>query len=117
MAITVEAFTGSAVSVSTSEISLINGTTTIATNATAGIYQAFVDLNALIAGDAFDFKVYEKVLTGGVQRVVYVANFAQVQTSPIWVSPTLVLGIGWDMTLKNILGAARAITWRISKVA
>jgi hypothetical protein len=33
------------------------------------------------------------------------------------VSPTLVLGIGWDMTLKKISGTDRVINWRISNIA
>lgn len=117
MAITVEAFTGSAVTISTTEISLVSGTSTLQTNATAGIYQAFIDLNAVAAGDTFDFKVYEKTITGGTQRLVYYARFSQAQGTPIYVSPTLVLGIGWDMTLTKNAGTDRAITWRISKVA
>lgn len=117
MTITVEAFTGSAVTISTTEISMINGTSTIATNSTAGIYQAFVDLNAVAAGDVFEFRAYEKTITGGTQRLVYYARFANAQASPIFVSPTLVLGIGWDMTLIKSSGTDRALTWRISKVA
>jgi hypothetical protein len=117
MTITVEAFTGSGVTVSTSEISLINGTSTIATNATAGIYQAFIDLNNVAAGDVFEFRVYEKTITGGTQRLVYYARFANAQATPIFASPTLILGIGWDCTLVKSTGTDRAFTWRISKVA
>ena len=36
---------------------------------------------------------------------------------PIYVSPTLVLGVGWDMTLIKVSGTDRAIVWRIAKVA
>ncbi len=116
MTITVEAITGTE-GVTTTEWSLNNDSSTIATNSTAGIYQAFLDLNALAAGDVFEFKAYEKVRTGDSQRVVYQARFANAQGTPIWVSPTLVLGVGWDMTLKKISGTDRTINWRISKVA
>lgn len=116
MAITVEAFTGTE-TVSTTEWSMINDSSTIATNSTAGIYQAFVDLNALAAGDVFEFKCYEKARTGDTQRVVFSASFANAQGDPIFASPSLVLGVGWDMTLKKISGTDRLIVWRISKVA
>jgi hypothetical protein len=116
MAITVEAYTGTE-TVSTTEHSLTTDTAGPDTDTNAGIYQAFLDLNALAAGDTFVFKVYEKVRTGDTQRAVYEATFTGVQSTPVWVSPTLILGIGWDMTLDKTAGTDRAINWRISKVA
>jgi hypothetical protein len=117
MTITVEAFTGSAVTIGTTENSMTTNTAGPDVDTTSGIFQAFVDLNALAAGDAFQFKVYEKTITGGTQRAVYTAQFGNAQNDAIWVSPTLILGVGWDMTLKKLSGTDRAITWRISKVA
>ncbi len=84
---------------------------------TPAMYQAFIDLSALLAGDVFEFKAYEKVRTGDTQRVIYSARFGNAQATPIWVSPSLILGVGWDMTLKKISGTDRAINWRISSVA
>lgn len=116
MTITVEAVTGTQ-SVSTTEHSLTTDTSGPDTDTTAGIYQAFLDLNALAAGDIFTFAVYEKVRTGDTQRKVYVASFANAQATPVWVSPTLILGVGWDMTIIKTSGTDRTINWRISKVA
>lgn len=116
MTITVEAYTGTE-TVSTTEWSLTTDTAGPDTDTTAGIYQAFLDLNALAAGDVFEFKAYEKVRTGDTQRAVYSARFANAQGTPVWASPSLILGIGWDMTLKKISGTDRAINWRISKVS
>jgi hypothetical protein len=82
-----------------------------------GILQAFVDLSALAMGDVYEFKVYEKCRTGDTQRAVYSVRFANTQTTPLWASPALVLGVGWDMTLRKVSGGDRAIHWRISKVA
>jgi hypothetical protein len=84
---------------------------------TAGIYQAFIDLNALAASDVFQFKCYEKARTGDTQRVVFGGYFQSAQLEPIAVTPTLILGIGWDMTLVKISGTDRAIAWRIAKVS
>jgi hypothetical protein len=116
MTITVEAFTGTE-TVGTTEWSMTTDTSGPDVEATAGVFQAFLDLNAVAAGDTFEFKVYEKVRTGDTQRAVYSARFAGGQGTPVWVSPTLILGVGWDMTLKKIAGTDRAINWRISKVA
>ena len=81
------------------------------------MFQPFIDLNAVAAGDVFRFSVYEKCRTGDTQRLVYTAEFAGAQATPVWAGPSLVLGVGWDMTLKKISGTDRAINWRISKVA
>jgi hypothetical protein len=116
MAITLEAHTGSAVTVGTTAISMINGTTTIATNTTPGLYQAFVDTINLAAGDAFEWSLLEKTITGGTQRLVTSCQVANVPGYPIWASPAFALGIGWDMTLKKLAGTDRTLTWRISRI-
>jgi hypothetical protein len=115
MNITVEAFTGSE-TVGTAEHSLTSDTSGPDADSTAGVFQAFLDLNAVAAGDEFEFKVYEKVRTGDTQRVVGSARFSGAQGAPVWVSPSLILGIGWDMTLKKIAGTDRAVAWRISRI-
>lgn len=116
MTITVEAFTGTE-TVSTTEWSMTTDSAGPDVDTTSGIFQAFIDLNALAAGDVFTFAAYEKVRTGDTQRKVYTAVFAHAQPTPVWVSPTLILGVGWDMTLIKNAGTDRAINWRISKVA
>ncbi len=116
MTITVEAFTGTE-TVGTTEHSMTTDSAGPDVDTTTGLFQAFIDLNALAAGDSFEFKAYEKVRTGDTQRAVYSARFSNAQALPVWVSPTLVLGIGWDMTLKKISGTDRAIAWRISRIS
>ena len=117
MAITA-AFENSATS-STTEYSLpANTTTGVPTSQTDdGIYQIFLDLNALAAGDQFELKIYEKVQSGGTQRLVDQRTFANVQSVPNFVLPSLILLHGWDVTLKKIAGTDRAIGWSIRKVA
>ncbi len=116
MTITVEAFTGTE-TVGTTEHSMTTDSSGPDVDTNAGLYQAFLDLNAVAAGDVFEFRIYEKVRTGDTQRLVASARFANAQAAPVWASPALVLGVGWDMTLKKISGTDRAINWRISKVA
>lgn len=110
-----EAFSGSE-TVSTTEWSMTTDTAGPDTDTNDGIYQAFIDLAALAAGDVFEFRVYEKVLSASTQRLVYSARFAGVQGAPNWVSPSLILLHGWDATLKKIAGTDRAIDWSIRKI-
>ena len=115
MAIT-EAFTGTE-TVSSTEWSMTTDTAGPDVETSDGVFQAFIDLNALAAGDVFEFKTYEKVLSSSTQRLVYSARFAGAQGSANWTSPSLILMNGWDMTLKKISGTDRSIDWSIRKVA
>lgn len=116
MTITIEAFTGSE-TVGTTEHSLTTDTAGPDADATAGVFQPFLDLNALAAGDVFRFRAYEKCRTGDTQRLVYSAEYSGAQATPIWAGPSLLLGVGWDMTLVKVAGTDRAINWRISQVS
>lgn len=117
MAITA-AFENSA-TISTTEYSLpANTTTGVPTSQTDdGIYQIFLDLNALAAGDQFEMKIYEKVQAAGTQRLVDQRTFTNVQSVPNFVLPSLILLHGWEVTLKKLAGTDRAIVWSIRKVA
>lgn len=110
-----EAFSGS-VSISTTEISLVSGTTTLQNNTDDGIYQVFIDVANMVAGDEYLIQVKEKVTAAGTQRVIYSATLEGVQSSP-FVTPTLILLHGWDVTMDLITGTARTISWSIRKVA
>lgn len=104
-------------SISTTEYSLTNNSTSIAAKTDDGVFQVFLDLNALAAGDEYELKVYEKVQSGGTQRGVYRAYFVGVQSEPHTVLPSLVLMHGWDVTLDKISGTDRTIGWSIRQVA
>ena len=66
-----ELYSGSA-TISTTEISLVSGTSSLQSDATDGIYQVFLDLNALANGDVFELKVKEKVRSADTQRVTHI---------------------------------------------
>lgn len=116
MTITIEAFTGTE-TVSTTEHSLTTDTAGPDADTTEGVFQPFLDLNALAAGDTVRFTVYEAVRAGDTQRKVYQVEFTGAQATPIWAGPSLLLGVGWDMTLVKVAGTDRTINWRISQVA
>jgi len=115
MTLSISAYSGSG-TISTTEISMTTGSSGPAVNTTAGIYQAYIDCNAMTAADEFQFAVYEKAVSGGTQRQVLNVHFRGVQATPIAVSPSLMLGIGWDMTLLKIAGTDRSLPYRIAQV-
>jgi hypothetical protein len=84
---------------------------------TDGVFQAFLDVSDMIAGDELEIKVYEKCRSADTQRLVYQCNLTGAQAMPIWVSPSLILLHGWDFTLKTIAGTSITVNWSIRQVA
>lgn len=83
---------------------------------TDGIYQVFLDVSDMVAGDQLQIRIYEKVRSGDTQRVVYEAILTGVQAQPIWASPSLILLHGWDVTLDALAGTI-TVLWSIRSVA
>lgn len=105
------------VTVGSSELSIVSGTTSLQTITDDGVYQLWVDAGNMAKADEFRIRIYEKVeSTGGTKKVVFQATLLGVQ-SEVWVSPTLVLINGWDMTLTKLAGTDRAFDASIRKVA
>lgn len=102
--------------ISTTEYSLVNNSTTLASITTAGVYQVFIDTLNMAAGDEYLIHINEKVITGGTQRTIYSSTLEGAQSSP-FVTPTLILMEGWDVTMKLITGTGRSISWSIRQVA
>lgn len=105
------------VTVGSSELSIVSGTTSLQTVTDDGVYQFWVDASNMVKGDVFIIRIYEKVeATGGTKRVVFSATLADVQ-SEVWVSPMLILMHGWDATLQKGAGNDQAFDASIRKVA
>jgi hypothetical protein len=117
MAITA-AYERSAQSVGASEYSIPGNTTTGVPTAqtTAGVYQCFVDLSSMAKGDEFEFKCYEKAVSGGTARLVFSQTFLG-DHATLFVTPTIILLNGWDMTMKKLVGTDRTFDMSIRKVA
>lgn len=111
-----EAYSGTE-TVSTTEWSLTGDDSSLDAITADGVYQCFLELHNLAAGDEFVFRVYEKVLSGSTQRLVFSATFAGAQGEAVWASPALVLIHGWDMSLLRTAGSDRSINWSIRAVA
>lgn len=110
-----EAFSGIE-DVSTTEWSLTTDTAGPDAETSDGVFQIFLDVNDMIAGDILQIRVYEKVQSGSTQRIVYEHVLSHIQSEPIWVSPSLILLHGWDVTLLAIVGTI-TVLWSIRKVA
>jgi hypothetical protein len=109
-------FTNDSATISTTEYSLPNDSTSLTPQTDDALLQAWIDFGAMIAGDEYEWKVYEKVAgSGATQRVIATGRLLGAQASPV-VTPTLVVGEGWDVTVKRIAGADRSIGWSLRKV-
>lgn len=110
-----EAFAGSE-AVSTTEWSCTTDSAGPDTETSDGVFQIFLDLNDMVTGDELQIRVYEKVGAGSTQRIIYQSNLIGPQSPPVWVSPSLILMNGWDVTLDAIAGTI-TVDWSIRKVA
>lgn len=116
MAIT-EAFSGTFL-VTTTEYSAPNAATYSAGSARTedGIYQVFLDTSDMVIGDQLQIRIYEKCRSVDTQRIIYEAVLTGTQTDT-WVSPSLILLHGWDVTLDTLAGTSIQVNWSIRKVA
>ena len=113
MAIT-EAFSGTG-TITATEFSAPNNSTTLTPRTEDGVYQVFLDVTDMVAGDELQIRVYEKCRSGDTQRIVYEAVLTGGQAD-LWVSPSLILLHGWDVTLDALAGSI-VVNWSIRKVA
>ena len=110
------AYAGSA-TISTAEYSLPNNSVTLATLTAVAIYQVFLDVANMVAGDAYRVTIYEAVQAAGAKRVAWTEVLTGAPVMPVWVSPSLILMNGWDVTVTRLAGADRVIGWSIRSVA
>ena len=101
--------------VSTTEWSLTTDTAGPDVDTTDGVFQVWLDVSDMIAGDELQIRVYEKVRAADTQRIVWQATLRGAQGEPIWVSPTLILLHGWDVTLDAIAGTI-TVLWSIRQL-
>lgn len=68
-----------------------------------------VDVSALLAGDQFQIALYDKARSGDTQRKVTTWTLTGVQSEPLFMTPALMLGEGWDFTVKKVTGTDRTL--------
>ncbi len=115
MAIT-EAFNAS-VTVTATEYFLASASTTKTNQTADGVYQLWLDLNALANGDEYRIRLYEAIVAAGTARIAQEWTVSNLQSSPIYVTPSLILLHGWEFSLTKLAGTDRSILWSIRKVA
>lgn len=104
MAIT--AYEQSALSISTTAISLTVGTSSIATRTDFVIAQLICDNVNVGAADFFEVKLHEKAKSGGTQRTFSFCPYSGAQNGP-WVFPSFILTNGWDFSMVKLSGTDR----------
>ena len=116
MAITVP-YTQSAQTIGSTEYSLTNNSTTLATKTDTGVFELELDCAAMSVGDVYEVRVYEKAASGATQRLAFpVWTLSDAQPS-LFRQPLGLLKEGWDATVKKTNGTDRAFTWSIRQIA
>lgn len=110
-----EAFTGTK-AVDTTEWSLTTDTAGPDADTTDGVFQLFLDVSDMVAGDILQIRLYEKTRSGDTQRLVEEWVLSGAQAAPGWVSDSFILLHGWDFTLDALAGTI-TVLWSIRKVA
>ena len=109
-----EAYSGTA-SISTTEFSCPNNSTTLTPVTADGVYQMFLDTSDMVEGDQLQIRIYEKCRSADTQRIIYEAVLTGAMAET-WVSPSLILLHGWDVTLDALAGTI-TVNWSIRQVA
>jgi hypothetical protein len=101
--------------ISTTEYSLPNNSTTLTPQTTAGQVQCFIDFNAMTASEEYRIRIYEQARTADTQRLVWDARLVGAQSQPLFATPALTLSRGWDITVTKVAGTDRTITWSVRR--
>src|SRR3990170_2059502 len=102
--------------ISTTEWSLTTDSAGPDADTTDGIFQLFLDVADMVAGDQLQIRLYETVRSGDTQRIAEEFILNGVQATPVWVSPTVILLHGWDWTLDALSGTI-TVLWSIRRIA
>lgn len=109
-------FVEQAATIGVTEYSLPNNSTTLTPQTDDCMLQGWINFSAMAAGDTYEIRVLEKVKASDTQGdVVSPVRVSGPQAIP-YVFPTLILGNGWDVTVKKIAGTDRSISWSLRKV-
>lgn len=102
--------------VSTTEYSCTANSTSIQTRTTPGVFQLCVDgIANMVAGDTYEIALQEKAITGGTQRRT-ILGYLEGAQGELWFSAPMILGVGWDFTLKRLAGSDRSLSWSVRSV-
>lgn len=89
------------------------------TSSEGKVFDAAIDLAAMVAGDTTEIRVYAVLLASGTIHRVYYHKYVDVQDnepillSPIVNVPPLTVAKEWKVTLKQTTGTGRAYPWTV----
>jgi len=83
---------------------------------TDGIYQLWLDVSDMVAGDILQVRLYEKCRSGDTQRLAKEWILTGAQAEPIFVTESFILLHGWDFTLDALAGTI-TVLWSIRQVS
>lgn len=87
-------------------------------NTDDGVYQIWIETNAMVRVDRTVIRVYEKIVSSGTQRKVAEWVLLNDQVEEAFISPSLILMHSWKVTLEQTDGAAgRTYPWSIRRVS
>lgn len=115
----VTSYASASPTIGTTEYSFAAASTTLPTKTDLGAYQLTVDLNAVAAGDQFLFQQYEAGVASGTKRLADSMLVTGVPNDDglLLLTPVVILGRGWDWTVKKLAGTDRALPFTLWKVA
>lgn len=101
----------------TSEFSMVNGSTSLASATGTGIYELTMDWSNLDDATVIEVKIKEQGLVTAGQAVLHYTTLANAQaTEPLQKFPSVTLGEGIDFTMKLVTGSATLVGYSIRKI-
>jgi len=85
----------------------------LATDTANHTYVLACDLANMAAGDIVTLRLYTKVLSGGTERLAYVATYAHVQGEPAKYSVPVPANVHLRATLTQSAGTGRSVPWSL----
>lgn len=100
---------------STSTAAIVGTDVTLATITAAGIYELYVQLNNLVAGDIVELRAWVKAYTGATEYLAWgPATYGPLVPSVLLpASPAIVSPISVRFSLKQVAGTARNFGWSV----
>ncbi len=98
------------------EFSFANGSTTLADKTDTGAFALVLDVSALVEGDRYEVRLYEKGNRFHPKRLVTSWPIEGAQSQPIHLFTAgrgLQLGNGWDLTAVKLAGTDRVVPFTL----
>ena len=76
--------------------------TNLSASTSAGVIQALLNFNNMIAGEQYEVKLWEKTVSADTQRLLESWVVDGAQAEPVLILPAVVLMNGWDLTVQRV---------------